>query len=414
MDRQQAKALVEKYNKGLATAEEKALLENWYAKKSEELFLKDDEIDFNAIEAELRNRTFEYAGLSENAEPVKRRTLWPRIAAAAAILLVIGTSLFFYTNTLRHPDAGQDPALASNDIAPGKFGATLTLANGKQILLSEAKTGKLAKQSGATITKNADGQLVYVISSEGSDTESSSAQAGRPLSAVEMTNTLTTAKGETYQVRLPDGTSIWLNAASTLKYPASFDAHKNRRVELSGEAYFEVAKDKAHPFIVATDKQEVEVLGTHFNINSYADEPNTKTTLLEGSVRVSLDGRHPNIPRHPELVSGSRTNQGITLKPGQQSILTSPNLLNVATVDGNDIIAWKEGKFKCKSETLESLMRKVARWYNVDVVYEGLEVKSQTFSGTLSRFDNVSKLLKRIELTGEASFKIEGKKIIVN
>lgn len=416
MDRQQAKALVERYNKGLATAEERALLENWYAKKSEELFLQDEEIDFAAIEAELRKRTFEYAGISEEAEPARSKTLWSRIAVAAAILLVAGAGVFFYTNTLRHSDAGQDLAIVNqNDIKPGSNGATLTLANGQKIVLSDAKNGELANEAGVTVTKTADGQVIYSVSSSGGiDGSPDHANSGDDDRRV-MYNTLATSRGETFQVRLPDGTSAWLNAASTLKYPASFTKLRNRRVELSGEAYFEVAKDKAHPFIVQTDKQTVEVLGTHFNINAYKDEPGTKTTLLEGSISV-IGNTNLNSIQDP-AISGSLNTKypaslSTILSPNQQATLTNGTGITVKKVDAQAAILWKNGKFSFNSEEMSSVMRKVARWYNVDVIFNS-PVQSEKVSGSVSRFANMSTLLRKLEEAGGVHFKIEGRTIIV-
>ncbi|WP_449435448.1 FecR family protein [Pedobacter steynii] len=337
MEYQEAKQLLQKYRENACTEEELAMLESWYLKYESE---------------GLEKLTLEQWALIEQTEAPKVKKaykLWPRIAAAAAILLVAGTGVFFYTNTLRHPDAGQDPAIVNqNDVAPGHNGATLTLANGKKIRLSDASQGELAKEGGVVISKTADGQIIYEINDNTS--------RHPELVSGSQNNTLTTAKGETFQIKLPDGTSVWLNAASTLTYPASFASLKQRNVELSGEGYFEVAKDKTKPFIVKTEKQEVQVLGTHFNINSYADEPNTKTTLLEGSVKVSaLD----ITGRHPELVSGPRTDKSAAqvLTPNQQATLTTTGI-TVKNVEPEDAIAWKNGLFMFDSESLESIMKK--------------------------------------------------------
>ena len=396
MNREELNILIDKVSEGTASEEEL----HHYTTYLNHITSGEEGWDLKNLgpEEQVKAELFEH--IEQQIVPVKKIKLWPRIAAAAVILLVAGAGLFFYTNTFRHLDDRRDPLNYTNDIAPGKNTATITLANGKTIQLSDAKTGIIID---AASLKYNDGSAVE---------PSSRGIEGSLGHAVEMTS-VATPRGGTYQITLPDGTKVWLNAASSLSFPSTFQGLGNRKVELSGEAYFEVAKDKTHPFIVQTDKQEVEVLGTHFNINSYADEPSIKTTLLEGSVRVVFASRHLDPSPSSRQSAATRNLLNLTLKPNEQAILTGPTQLNVASVDGNDIIAWKEGKFKCKSETLESLMRKVARWYNVDVVYEDLEVKSETFSGTLSRFDNVSKLLKRIELTGEASFKIEGKKIIV-
>jgi ferric-dicitrate binding protein FerR (iron transport regulator) len=166
-------------------------------------------------------------------------------------------------------------------------------------------------------------------------------------------------------------------------------------VRLFGEGYFEVAKDKAHPFIVATDKQKVEVLGTHFNINSYADEGSVKTTLLEGSVRVDRTGR-----------------AAVVLKPNQQSVVSGTKQTDVNTVDVNDVVSWKNGKFVFVREDVRSIMNKIARWYDVQIVYEG-DVKGKALGGSVSRFKNVSEVLEMLSATKAVQFRIEGRKVIV-
>lgn len=308
--------------------------------------------------------------------------LWIQIAAA--LFLVIGSGLFYKYD--QNKNALQSTSNFTNDIASGTNSATLTLADGKQILLSDASTGELAKEAGVSISKTADGQLIYHISATAKPASSGATQF----------NTLATKNGETYQVQLPDGTSVWLNAASSIKYPTSFTRLSSRRVELSGEGYFEVAKDKAHPFIVNTGKQEVRVLGTHFNINAYADEPEVKTTLLEGAIKLEL----------PE-----KTN-GVILKPGQQASVNSTNI-NVTEVNPEAAVDWKNGKFRFKNESLQSILRKVSRWYNVEIIYIGDQQDLPTFSGSVSRFDNVSSILHMLEKTSEVKFAIDGRTIKV-
>jgi ferric-dicitrate binding protein FerR (iron transport regulator) len=207
--------------------------------------------------------------------------------------------------------------------------------------------------------------------------------------------TASTAKGQTYQFTLPDGTKVWLNADSKLEFPSGFVNSKTRDVRLFGEGYFEVAKDKAHPFIVRTNKQEVEVLGTHFNINSYADEGNVKTTLLEGSVRVNGQGR-----------------ESVVLKPNQQAVVFASKQTEVNSVDVGDVVAWKNGKFVFVRENVRSIMNKIARWYDVQIIYEG-DVKGKALGGSVSRFKNVSEVLEMLSATKAVQFRIEGRKVIV-
>lgn len=313
-------------------------------------------------------------------KPAKQRSnqLWFRVAgiAAAIVFLALGVYFFNYKNKTGTNSAD----LAIQDVIPGNVGATLTLANGKKIKLSDAVNGELAKEAGVTISKSADGKLVYEL--KGSDTDP------------DKINILSTAKGETYQVRLPDGSLVYLNAASSLTYSTSLVENGKRIVRLSGEGYFEIAKDKAHPFIVKTDKQQVEVLGTHFNINCYPDEPDTKTTLVEGSVKVS-NNQHVNI-----------------LNPNQQSSSTDRGI-SIKNVNAEDEISWKEGIFLFQDETLASIMRRISRWYDVDVVFADGVDKNQQLGGGISRYNNVSVVLEMLESTTNIHFKIEGRRIFV-
>ncbi|WP_431292751.1 FecR family protein [Pedobacter sp. P26] len=372
MDKQQAKELVQRYNQGLVSAEEKAKLENWYMQKSDSLYLKDDEIDFDSIAEELSLRTFQYAGILSVKVPAKRFKLWQRIAAAAAIILVIGGGIFYCANqSTRGNDSLAE--LKAHDIAPGYNKAVLTLANGQQISLTDAKNGKLANEANTVIKKTADGQLVYM---EADETQQQL-----------IYNTISTPVGGQYTLILSEGTKVILNAASSLKYPAQFKG-KDRVVELSGEGYFEVAHDQSKPFKVISRGQTVEVLGTHFNINSYLDEPNIKTTLLEGSVNVN----------------------GTIIKPKQQAIFNNRSIL-VREVEPEEVVAWKNGLFKFDHTDIHTLMRQIARWYDVEVVYEGT-VKDGQFYGKIERSYTLSEVLKVLEL-GNLHFRVEGRKIIV-
>lgn len=298
---------------------------------------------------------------------------WSKIAAAAVVLITLSVGVFYYSRQDVKPDK------LARDIAPGGNKAILTLANGKKIVLSDAKNGKLAAESGVTVTKLADGKIIYA------------AEQGKVANAT--LNSIETPRGGQYEVILPDGSKVSLNAASSLTYPASFVALKERRVELKGEAYFEVAKDKKHPFIVKTENQEIKVLGTHFNINSYSDEPTAKTTLIEGSV----------------LVKASDTEQ--ILKPGYQAI-NGISGLRVVAANVDEVLAWKNGYFMFDNEGIESVMRKISRWYNVDVVFKG-NVPKDKFGGTVSRFENVSQVLRKLTYTDKVHFIIEERRIIV-
>jgi len=300
-------------------------------------------------------------------------------AAAAVVLLSFSITVLYYVNKK------EEVHVFTSDVDPGSNKAILTLADGRKISLTDAINGDVAIQDGISITKTANGQLIYTITGP-SNVELDSTKF----------NTISTPNGGEWQIRLPDGSNIWLNAASSLKYPLSYASSKQRHVELNGEAYFEVAKDKSRPFIVSSSKQKLEVLGTHFNINSYIDEPVTKTTLLEGSIRISQNG----------------TNNVEVLEPGEQSIV-SANGINVKESNVDEAVAWRKGYFMFVNEKQESIMRKIARWYNVEVNYADPSAKEVMYYGTVSRFDKISKILRKFEQTGEVRFEINANKITV-
>jgi transmembrane sensor len=325
--------------------------------------------------------------LSDHQKTIAKKISWYRYAAvAAAVLIMVASGIYFFQHNNSQSDIQTDIA----DIQAGKNRATLTLANGTIINLDSVSDGEIAAQSGISITKTAEGQLVYsIVKPEEKENN---------LSEKIAYNTITTPRGGQYQVNLPDGSKIWLNAASSLKYPTVFEKDK-RKVELTGEAYFEIAKvmiknQERKPFIVVTGKQEVEVLGTHFNINSYLDEAATKTTLLEGAVRVLQFG----------------TGKTANLLPGQQSVLNNNNL-TTRIVDTEEIVAWKEGYFQFNESDLGSIMRQLSRWYNVDIVFDGRS-PDDLFHFKVTRNLSLTEVLKIFENNG-INLKIEGRKLIV-
>lgn len=311
----------------------------------------------------------------------KVTALWYRVAAAAVVLIALSAGLYWAVQ--RHQLATLAAAL--NKIGPGGNKATLTLANGKVIDLSDADIGTVAQQQNIAVSKAANGQLIYHI---------------KTLPSVNNTakefNTITTPRGGQYQVDLPDGTRVWLNTSSSLRFPIHF-AGNERKVTLTGEAYFEIAKNKHLPFRVITANQQVEVLGTHFNINGYEDEEAIKTTLLEGSVKITLAGN---------LSAGQ-----LILKPNEEA-LTQNTSLNKHDADVEEAIAWKNGVFLFNNESLSEIMKQASRWYDVDVVFEDNSLKSQIFSGSISRFKNISQLIEVLESTGSVHFKIDGRRLV--
>jgi len=374
MDKQQAKELLERYLSGQCSVEEQALLEQWYIQEATQQELPEEEPDYEKMKQRI------WKGISKPGYGLKS---W-MIAAATFFMLSAAIYLIESKKEVQEITTGSVTA----DIAPGKNAATLTLADGRRIILSNAANGRLAKVQGVIISKTADGQIIYKVTDAG---PSASAQPGTASY-----NTLSTAKGETYQVRLPDGTLVWLNAGSSLKYPVSFTAGSERKVELSGEAYFEVFKDKQHPFVVKSVEQEVEVLGTHFNVSSY-NKTDTRTTLIEGSVKV-LTG-----------VAGQI--KTAVLKPGEQSVYSEDRFI-VKHIDPELEIAWKNGKTEFEDADLKTIMEMLERWYNIEVIYQDRLTDSR-FSGSVSRSKNISEVLKLLETTREVHFRIEGRRVIV-
>lgn len=306
--------------------------------------------------------------LREKLQPRRSLKLRRYLPYAAAILLV-AVSISYYVFKRTEVKDGQQ--IAVTDVQPGRNAATLTLANGKKILLNDASTGAIASLQGIRVSKTKDGKLIYTITeTDGSLTNS--------------TNTLSTTNGETYQIVLSDGTKVWLNAASALQYSANLGERGMRKVKLlAGEAYFEVAKDKKRPFIVETPTQKVEVLGTQFNINSYADEGATTTTLAEGSVKVAaLD---------------SKLRSTAILRPGEQSVL-GKGMFKVQEADLQTALAWKDGKIYFRDAPIQEVLRQVGRWYNIQIEYEG-EPTKEVFNGGIKRTASLASVLRILELS---------------
>ncbi|QNK61035.1 FecR domain-containing protein [Pedobacter sp. PAMC26386] len=397
MNEKEALILLGRYNSGTATADEIKLLENWYSAESLKQKLSDAEADFGHLKDEIWAGTLQRANLQEDLitnqqkRPFYSRN-WYRLSVAAA-LLIGGSGYLFIRHQLVNSSSTQIEI--ANHIPGGKNKATLTLANGQKIILSDAVHGKLAEEQGVSITKTENGELIYKITAKPGDYTSSSSNY----------NTISTAAGENYQVILPDGSKIKLNAISSLKYPASFASQSERKVELSGEAYFEVAKDKQHPFKVKTSNQEVEVLGTHFNINSYTDNTATKTTLLEGSVKVSPLG-YANGKDRTALTSFA-----VLLKPGEQA-LQKANNITILPADTEQAVAWTEGFFYFQSTSLKDVLQEAAKWYDLEIVYNG-PIPSDHFTGKIPKNASLGKFIKLLQLS-DIKFGIEGRKMIIN
>ncbi|MGN6440058.1 MAG: FecR family protein [Agriterribacter sp.] len=333
----------------------------------------------------------EAAEISDNPEPAQSPKRWIyRLSAAAAVLLVLLPAyyLFFLPKQKDTTPANTPVAIAKDVAAPASSNAILVLSNGQQIVLDTATMGSVAMQGNINIQKGQNGEIIYTGDENGSL----------------QYNTLTVPRGSKIaDIILSDGTRVWLNAGSSLRYPVSFEKDK-RRVEMIGEAYFEVQslplKNGAGktPFVVATtlpsgNNGEVEVLGTHFNVNAYEDEKDIKVTLLEGAVKVNKGAA------------------SVVLKPGEQAAMKT-GIQVAGEIDVDEVMAWKNGKFQFgEAADINMIMRQVARWYDVEIEYR--DQVSGHIGGTISRNQNVSKVLQMLEMTGAVKFSIEGRKVTV-
>ncbi|GAB3891061.1 DUF4974 domain-containing protein [Larkinella knui] len=405
--------LIVKYLKGELNDREKEELDQWIAQSAhnQTLFEKLTEEDNLTLQLERftpsgKEEAWERIVAETGRKSTEKTTYigirWMRYAAAALVLVVSGLLVYRFT----HKPAVVSPVVQRHsDFVPGTNKAVLTLADASQINLDDAVNGEIAKQADMVITKTADGQLVYNASK-------SPVSSAQDLTAKPIYNTITTPRGGKFRVILPDGSKVWLNAASSLKYPTKFH-RSGRNVELSGEAYFEIARcvdgKKAVPFRVQSAGQIVEVLGTHFNINSYSDEAIVKTTLLEGSVKVvnTQAGTEPDT--NPE--SGSLA---LVLKPGQQSQLapgSRPKLNVIAQADLEEAVAWKNGQFQFRDTDLQTIMRQISRWYDVEVDFQG-KIPEAKYRGKISRDVPLSQIFQILQSSG-VNFKIDGRKITV-
>lgn len=320
-----------------------------------------------------------------NQPPFYKRKAFIYLSIACIALIVTGIAAMFHRNYpgVKLKDLAAE--LINNDVPPGGNRAVLTLANGQTIILNEAADGKLGEEAGLIFRKTGHGQLTYEIKGNAVENQDDDF------------HTITTPKGGTYQIILPDGSKVWLNAASTIRFPLNLTYNKERKVEINGEAYLEVVKDAVHPFKVTTNQQLLKVLGTHFNICNYTDDEIVKTTLLEGSLRMKAFGENASSP-------------GIILKMGEQGIVDH-GVVRMVKADTTEALAWKNGLFICNNEPLGNIMKRVSRWYDVEVVYQDID-PSKIFDVKASRLEHISKVLGMLELTGNVHFKMEPGKII--
>lgn len=373
-------ALLKLYEQGMATGQQVSELEKWYQSfhdrpdimaglsRQEQLAAREGML--NRISALIPH----YAKGTEK-EHKRPAFIWQRWAVAASLALICAVGGYFALDW-DQPKFQQLAAL-KQDFAPGSNRAVLELSGGERIILDGANNGQLAAQGGSLIKKTADGEVVY-------DDIDKDAPA--------VMNTMSTPRGGQYHLVLSDGTGVWLNAASSITYVSGFTGNK-REVEITGEVYFEVAHNPKKPFLVRSGNQLVEVLGTRFNINAYADEGQIRTTLLEGGV---------------DIISGTHQKR---LFPGQQAALKGHHL-NVLEADTQEAIAWKEGYFQFVDADIQTVMRQISRWYDVEVVFLG-PLSKQKFTGRISRHRKISRILSIVQSYQDVNLAFEGRRIMV-
>jgi len=385
MDKKRLKLLFEKYFAKSATEEErteffKAIQEDQYAEWLK-MMLEDQYLqnEMEGQDSPLYDQEVLFQAIKDRLEigddrPRRQTMILKKVIPIAAMLLFVFSLTYFFRN-----DALVTVDDLQTEIRPGREAGYLTLGDGRKILLDSISQGLVAVDRGVSIERETDGELLY--------------RSGVQKGAVAY-HTLETSQGQFFRIVLPDGTRVWMNASSTLVYPSAFPG-KDRKVELAGEAYFEVAHQEDRPFTVLVNGHEVVVLGTKFNVRGY-DRDESQTTLVEGKVQVKGDGR-----------------KAVVLTPGQQALI-SKGIVNVTQVNTDDIIAWKNGYFMFDNQPLMNVLPEISRWYGVHIVYENEEAKQVALYGSISRHSDIRQVLKKIEMTKEVSFRLSGRTIYVN
>jgi ferric-dicitrate binding protein FerR (iron transport regulator) len=388
----QLQQLIKKYLSGRSTPEESKFLERWYDHFDQRLVEKD--ADSQAARADAERDLQLLAELNERIDRQEKGRIIPLKSnfrmglAAAAVIGVLVIGAYWYRTASRDKDRGRtDRRLAAKrpDKAPGTNNAILTLANGQQLVLGATSNGALSRQGNTTILQTDSGSVTYRPTNNSAD-------------AV-LYNMLTTPRGGQYHLVLSDGTGVWLNSASSLRFPARFTGD-SRQVELDGEGYFEVTKDAAHPFRLMIHSMQVDVLGTSFDVMAYSNEQDSKTTLVNGSVRLTGGGTSS------------------ILLPGQQGAIRKSagnkeeDGISVTEADLEETLAWKEGKFRFVNADIQTIMRQIERWYDITVVYQG-SLPARRLSGAFSRKQNVSNLFEALEDVSDAQFTISGNTVTV-
>ncbi len=390
MDKERLQYLIDRFKTSQISSEELEELDYWYntfeatSNSTDKLSPQHKEDKRNRIWKKI----IQQEDIAKTISPKSRvvvRLIQSSVFKAAVLIIIVGLSLYFNNNRDLSQSQPDSKFTLLKDIQPGGNNATLVLSDGTIFDLKALKDGGVIEKPGLTVTKTEDGVLTYTSMPNLADND--------------ITNTINTPRGGQYKINLPDGTKVWLNAASSLTYPSQFTA-KERRVELSGEAYFEVASqvltnskgNSKIPFIVKTQNQEVEVIGTHFNVKAYNDDNDSETTLLEGKVKVV------------GYSNGVKSNEEKILNVGQSAIWNNGKIV-IEAVNTEKAIAWKDGKFAFSGENIKDLMSNISRWYNVEVAYDG-DVSEVNFEGSISRYETISEVLRKLELTGTVHFKI--------
>lgn len=368
MTKDKIKLLLDKYAQGNCTVDERQLLELWFEQQQ-----VNNEESFSAQDKE---RVWQHIDAKVNPEQIKttRMPVYYRWAAAAVLLLCLAMGGYFI---LQRQALKDSPAvLLANDILPGENKAVLTLSDGRQVMLTP-NNGESTRDQGVVITKNKAGLLQYKIDPN--------------LVTGTGYNTIETPRGGQYEVILPDGSKVTLNAESSLRFAVNMQHQHNRVVELKGEGYFDVAKDTRRPFIVKSDQQEIQVLGTVFNVNTYHSSRNL-TTLLEGSVLV---------------------NKSQKLRPGQQAQVEAGRIV-IKDVEVNDFVDWKNNSFIFRNENLASIMERIGRWYNIEYAFKDVDVEKVLFNGEISRYAKVEEVLHLLSVASKLEFEIKNRTIVIS
>ncbi|CAG5006160.1 hypothetical protein DYBT9275_03746 [Dyadobacter sp. CECT 9275] len=387
--------ILNKYNQGTASKEEESFLFAYYKlfDLNEDILDKLDKDSKQYLKESIKqeiDRKVQFSAHTRSLETEPGSGNYYLKWLTAAMLIMVSSLGYFFYNRSADKQMATPPVVQKKQekIVPGTNQALLTLADGKVIVLGSQANGVLSEQSGVSVRKLKDGQLVYEMK--------------ETLIENPVLNTVSTPKGGQYQLLLADGSKVWLNAASSIRFPSAFGSAE-RLVEITGEVYFEVAPDKSKPFKVKSENQLIEVLGTRFNVNTYPDETSSKTTLIEGKVSISKLTAQGQAD-----VRGSRI-----MQPGQQaSVHKSKPDIHLESVDTEQAIAWKNGYFKFDKADIQTVMRQICRWYDVEAEYRG-KLSTDLFAGEINRDEDVNKVLRILQLSN-VDVQIKGRKIIIS